>query len=74
MMYLLPLLEVTGKRPVWSEKIWPVMAMTLEYTKWVRTFGSDVEGDVVMTVEGEVNGSRGGVFDVERRFFGVALR
>ena len=53
MIYLLPRLEVTGKRPVWSVETLPVMVMRLAKTKLVRVLGSVGAGDV----------------DVERIFF-----
>ena len=73
-MYLLPLLDVMGKRPVWSEYICPVIAMTLAYTRWVRTGGSELEGGVVMTVEALVWAMAGRLVDVDRRFLGVDFR
>ena len=74
MMYLFPLLEVTGKRPVWSEKIFPVMVTTLAYTWWVWTGGSNEEGGVVVSVFAVGWGLAGVFFDVDRKFLGVAFR
>ena len=48
--------------------------MTLGYTKWVRTVGSEMEGGVVMTVDAGANERVGWSLEVDRRFFGVALR
>ena len=49
-MYLLPLLDVTGKRPVWSVAILPYRSMHLIVTRLVRKCGP-VEGiTFVMTV------------------------
>jgi hypothetical protein len=74
MLYLFSLLDVTGKRPVWSEQICPVITTTLAYTKWVQTVGSGVEGGVVMTVGASMVEMAGRGLDVDRRFLGEALR
>ena len=71
MMYLLPLLDVIGKRPVWSEKTFPSNSIILNVTNLFARTGS-VGGSVVMTEL--VVGLGGGVGFVERRFCRICRR
>ena len=71
MIYLLPRLDVIGKRPVWSEKTFPSNSIILNVTNLFARTGS--EGvPVVMTELGF--GLGGGVGFVERRFCRICLR
>ena len=67
-MYLLPRLEVWGKRPVWSLLTLPEMQMIRTKTHWAQTSDSGDEWDIVMI------GVASGVtflFLVERTFLSV---
>ena len=61
MRYLLPRLEVTGKRPVWSVEILPVTLM-------------DFNNTILVWTRGPVGGTDGGViYDVVFSMEGVAV-
>ena len=49
-MYLLPLLEVTGKRPVWSVEILPDRSIHFIVTRFVRICGPGEGSAFVITV------------------------
>ena len=66
MTYLVPLLDVVGKRPVWSLYTVPVKATVLAYAQWVRTLVSDGREHVVI-IGGELTEVTGIL--VERTFF-----
>ena len=59
MIYLLPLLEVTGKRPVWSVEIFPDRSIHLIVTRLVRICGPGEGIAFVMTVGEGVAVGRG---------------
>ena len=50
MMYLLPRLEVTGNRPVWSEHIRPVKLIGLAKTRFVRELEGLIRFSVMSTL------------------------
>lgn len=50
MMYLLPRLEVTGNRPVWSEHIRPVKLIGLAKTRFVRELEGLIRVSVMSTL------------------------
>ena len=69
MSYLLPLEEVTGKRPVWSVLTFPVNSTVCRYTIWVQKPGScKGRGGVFITCGLEM-GVVGEVVLVEHTFF-----